>query len=236
MIDAGHGKETAGKRTPDGSLREYYFNSVVADYVKEQLEAYQDVFVMFTHSDNKDVPLAERTSKANEWGADLFVSIHANAFGAGGWNEVKGIETFVHNYASAKSKEVGAHVQTHLIRETGLYNRGLKTANFHVLRETNMPAILVECGFMTNKDEAELLKSDKHRRNCANAIVKGIVEVYKLTKKEEVKQLTPPQTKWETELINAVEWAKEKGISDGTNLEDPPTRAQLIVMLYRALK
>lgn len=56
----------------------------------------------------------------------------------------------------------------------------MKTANFQVLRETKMPSILVECGFMTNREEAGLLKSDSYRRQCAAAIVAGTAEVYGL--------------------------------------------------------
>src|SRR5690606_10532549 len=74
-------------------------------------------------------------------------------------------------------------VHRQLIRATGRPDRGVKSANFHVLRETRMTAILVECGFMTNREECELLKSDAYRRKCAEAIVAGIVEVYGLRKK-----------------------------------------------------
>src|SRR5690606_28846364 len=96
VIDAGHGPETPGKRSPDGSLREYQFNSAVARYVIDELKEYENVKLLSTHRDDRDVPLKERTDTANAWGAELFVSIHANAAGDGGWNSAQGIETFVY--------------------------------------------------------------------------------------------------------------------------------------------
>src|SRR5690606_23064088 len=97
VIDAGHGPDTPGKRSPDGSLREYQFNSAVARYVADKLfGGYEGIEILMTHDDSRDVPLKERTDRANAWKADLFVSIHANAAGDGtSWNSAQGIETFV---------------------------------------------------------------------------------------------------------------------------------------------
>src|SRR5690606_6685155 len=183
VIDAGHGPETPGKRSPDGSLREYHFNSVVARYVADELlHGYEGVEILMTHDDSRDVPLKERTDRANAWKADLFVSIHANAAGDG-WSTAQGIETYVYTSRPEPAVALANAVQRNLIRLTGRPDRGVKSANFHVLRETRMTAILVECGFMTNREECELLKSDAYRRKCAEAIVAGIVEVYGLRKK-----------------------------------------------------
>jgi N-acetylmuramoyl-L-alanine amidase len=183
VIDAGHGPETAGKRTPDGSLREYQFNSAVALLVGALLFDYEGVEVLMVHEDGRDVPLQERTNKANAWGADLYVSVHANANGSGSWDSANGIETYVYTTRPPAAVALALAVQRQLIRRTGLLDRGVKSADFHVLRETKMPAILVECGFMTNKIEAELLKADAFRKSCAAAIVAGIVETYGLKAK-----------------------------------------------------
>lgn len=179
VIDAGHGPNTSGKRSPDGTLREFMFNSAVAEMLKAQLLMYEDVEISFAHESDRDVPLRERTDKANAWGADLYFSIHANAFGIG-WNSVEGIETFAHTSKPAEAMILVAEVQNELIRSTGRVNRGVKTSDFHVLRETSMTAILAECGFMTNKEEAELLKSESYRQKCAKAIEVAIVKVYDL--------------------------------------------------------
>ena len=102
VIDAGHGPSTAGKRTPDGTLREYQFNSEVSREVIGLLSDYDGVETLYTGADDRDVPLSERTYRANAWGADVFVSIHANAFGAG-WNSAAGIETFVYTTRPAEA-------------------------------------------------------------------------------------------------------------------------------------
>jgi N-acetylmuramoyl-L-alanine amidase len=76
-------------------------------------------------------------------------------------------------------------IQQRLISKTGLVNRGVKAADFHVLRETEMTAVLVECGFMTNKGDAELLKKASFRRLCGKEIALALADVYQLIKKEE---------------------------------------------------
>ncbi|MFC0273315.1 N-acetylmuramoyl-L-alanine amidase [Metabacillus herbersteinensis] len=184
MIDAGHGFETAGKRTVDEKMREYEFNRVVANAVRLELQQYESVAVYFSHSDQKDIPLQERTDEANSLNVDLFVSIHANAYGNGrDWNSVQGIETFVYLTNPTEAKKLATQVQAQLVKMTGRTDRGVKTANLHVLRETKMTAILCECGFMTNKEEAAMLMTEEYRFKCAQSIVKGIVNCYKLKKK-----------------------------------------------------
>lgn len=190
MLDAGHGYNTPGKRSPDG-MREYEFNRVVAQYAKQLLENHENVTVYFAHSETKDISLQERTSKANRLNVDCYVSIHANAYGTG-WNNVRGIETFVYTSRPKESTQLAQKVQSNLVIATGLPNRGVKTANFHVLRETKMAAILVECGFMTNKEEVKLLRSDIFRKTCAEAIVKGLREQYKLKLKKPVEANKEP--------------------------------------------
>lgn len=96
VIDAGHYPETPGKRSPDSSglLREFHFNHPVANKVITLLAEYENVEKLTTHEISRDVPLNERVQKVIDWGgADDFISIHANAYGAG-WNTANGIETF----------------------------------------------------------------------------------------------------------------------------------------------
>ncbi|TWT00081.1 N-acetylmuramoyl-L-alanine amidase [Planomicrobium sp. CPCC 101079] len=172
MIDAGHGPETKGKRSPDGRLREFQFNSPVANEVKKQLKALGHT-VIFSHQPNQDVPLDERTALANRLKVDLFISIHANAFGTG-FNTVNGIETFTYSAASIGAKKLSSFIHQALVLSTGRKNRGQKQADFAVLRDTRMPAVLIECGFMTNQEELALLKSDAYQKRCARAIAFGI--------------------------------------------------------------
>jgi N-acetylmuramoyl-L-alanine amidase len=190
MIDAGHGYETVGKRTVDG-MKEYEFNRTVANEMKKLLSDYEHVTVLFSHSDHSDVPLIARTTKANQAKVDLFVSIHANAHGNGSaWTSAAGIETFVYLTKPKKAYELAKIVQANLVARTLRIDRGVKLANLHVLKATNMTAILCECGFMTNKHEAHLLRMDEYRHTCAKAIVHGIATYYQLVKKKNTEPAT----------------------------------------------
>lgn len=208
VVDAGHGPETAGKRCPDDSMREFHFNTVVARYVRDGLLQYEDVETKFSHAadGSRDVPLSERVQVANDWDADAFISIHANAAGAV-WSPAHGIETFTCDEPSATSLKMAYAVQKRLIEKTGLTDRGVKQEDFTVIAKTTMPAILVECGFMSNQTEAALLKTDEYRRKCAGAIVEGIAEVFAL-KRKEVKPL-------DTKIIPVNVVINGKEITDG---------------------
>lgn len=183
-IDAGHGMRTPGKMTPDG-MHEFEFNSKVADYLKIGLSEYEDIEILYVHDPDgsSDVPLNTRTNNANKWKADLYLSLHANAFGSGSWNDAHGIETFIHPDTPQKTKDIATVIHKNITSATKLKNRGLKRSNFHVLRETDMSAVLVEHAFMTNKNEAALLKSDSFRKLCAQAHVKSLVSYFNLKKK-----------------------------------------------------
>jgi N-acetylmuramoyl-L-alanine amidase len=149
-----------------------------------------------------DTPLATRTNTANDVynklkgdknNKFLYLSIHANAF-SNTWSSAGGIETFAYTTKPAGSTKVATEMLNQLITATGLANRGVKFENFHVLRETAMDATLVECGFMSNKAEAELLKSDNYRNKVAQALVKGLVKLYGLTAKPAPAPKPPVQT------------------------------------------
>lgn len=172
IIDAGHGPETAGKRSPDGRLREFQFTSSVAEEAKKLL-TFGGHTVIFSHQARADVPLHERTHLANRLRADIFVSIHANAYGTT-FNSANGIETFTYTKPQAATKKLAGFIHSSLLLSTGRKDRGIKRADFAVLRDTMMPAVLVECGFMTHRQEVELLKSEAYRKRCAKAIAFGI--------------------------------------------------------------
>ncbi|TYR98833.1 N-acetylmuramoyl-L-alanine amidase [Rossellomorea vietnamensis] len=182
IIDAGHGYSTPGKRSPSG-MREYEFNREAALAAKELLLSYEKTEVYFTHSDKEDVSLKRRSDFANRMKGDVFISIHANAFGSG-WNDAHGVETYVYQTKPAAALSLANNIQTKLTARTGLKNRGVKATDFHVLRETEMTAVLVECGFMTNKKEAELLKTPSYRKTCGQAIALALADHYRLAKKE----------------------------------------------------
>lgn len=181
-IDAGHGSNTAGKRSPDGSLREYEFNRDIANRIKNILVAH-GVEVILTCSDDYDIPLQQRCDIANQLKADYFVSIHANAYGTD-WNDARGWEVFV-VAKGGRAEELAETIHEYSIAELGLKDRGVKTANFYVLRNTNMPAVLIEHGFYTNKTECALLKDSDFRQKCAVADAKGILDFLDINYEED---------------------------------------------------
>jgi N-acetylmuramoyl-L-alanine amidase len=194
--NAGHGYNTPGKRSPDG-MREYEFNRAVANYCKQFTdERYVGVKSIFTHSDSRDVPLNERTDLANKIGADCYTSIHANASGTG-WNIANGIETYVHPLRTTKENALAIQVQRELIAATNLTNRGVKVADFHELRETKMVAILLELGFMTNRNDAKLLRSETYRKTVAEAIVRAHAKFFGWQRKTLVMAATTENLKEE---------------------------------------
>jgi N-acetylmuramoyl-L-alanine amidase len=204
VLDAGHGYQTPGKRTPDG-MREYEFNRAVASHAKSLLDNYGGITVFFAHSDTGDIPLSQRTGQANNRKANVYISIHANAVGNGSWNEACGIETFVYVTKPKESLSLAEKIQRNLTAMTGLADRGVKTANFHVLRETKCPAVLVECGFMTNRHESSLLHSDEYRKLCATAIVNSIVQHFHLNSN------TPVSEKQEKKQVGTVMYRVQTG-------------------------
>ena len=186
VIDAGHGLYTPGKRAPDDSMREWSFNSATATELEKMLKTHKSVEVLRVDdvTGATDVPLRERCKKANEFKGKLYISIHANASGFK-WSSAHGIETFVRNDVYALRGEaflIAEAVQKNLVALTGRRDRGVKGDGygFHVLRGTKMPAILVECGFMTNTEELKLLKSSQYRSQVAKAIYDAVSKIYKL--------------------------------------------------------
>ncbi|MHA7581155.1 N-acetylmuramoyl-L-alanine amidase [Paenibacillus vandeheii] len=193
-LDDGHGMSTPGKRTPkfpDGSfMHENEFNRAVVAKCKAHLERC-GINVLLTAPTDEDIPLRVRTRLANEQKAAIFVSVHANALSET-WGTPRGIETF-HYPGSVNSRRLAEILQKHLLKGTPLVNRGVKEANFHVLRETSMPSALVECGFMDNSDEARLLMSDQYRSECAEELAQGICEylaVPYLIEKQKIESLS----------------------------------------------
>lgn len=193
-LSDGHGVDTAGKRTPtlpNGQksetgkvyMNENLFNRAVVKYLKEYL-IYNGFDVLEVAPTDADTPLATRTSLANSRKSDLYVSVHANA-ASGKWGNHGGIETFV--YPSGESQRIGSIIHKHLLKGTKLRDRGVKDgkkAQLHEILRTNMPAVLVEAGFMDSHTDYKYLLSDAYRRETAREIAMGICEAYKVTFKE----------------------------------------------------
>jgi N-acetylmuramoyl-L-alanine amidase len=183
-IDAGHGPATAGKRSPDGLLREYTFNSAVANELQRILSLY-NCSTFRTDNKDSDVPLRDRCKKVNDLKADVCVSIHANASG-NEWSTAKGIETLIDDDPPAteryrESLALALNVQRRLVAATKLRDRGVKQRNdLFVLNACKCPTILIEAGFMTSREEVLLLRSESYRKLVAKCIAESLIDVYKL--------------------------------------------------------
>ncbi|WP_163527748.1 N-acetylmuramoyl-L-alanine amidase [Halobacillus ihumii] len=167
ILDPGHGGKDPG--AIGNSLQEKDVILEIAKLVEFTLRA-KGYDVLMTRTDDTFVTLEDRVKMANTWEGDLFVSIHANGYYD---SSAKGIETF-YSAGSSDARDLADLVQEHVISETNNLSRGVFKADYYVLRHTDMPAILVETGFVSNKKDAELLKSEDYREQVAKGIVKGI--------------------------------------------------------------
>ena len=169
-IDPGHGGSDPG--AVGCGLYEEEINLSVSLKLKPLLTAAGHT-VYLTRETDKDVSLGARSDYANSKGVDTFASIHTNSAGA----TATGIETFCYTTSTSSSPGYiqATHIQNQMLAVWSLTNRGVKKANYAVLRETNMPATLTELGFIVNcSKDATYLKSDSHRNNAAQAHCKAL--------------------------------------------------------------
>lgn len=174
VIDAGHGGRDPGAV---GSLiQEKVVNLTTALKLQKELEK-QGFKVYMTRSKDEYVNLYDRAGMANGLGAALFVSIHANASASSSAN---GVEVLYSNDSMSGGKGLATEIQNEMIRALRATDRGVvKRTNLVVLRETVMPAVLVELGFLTNAAEQNKLLNDSYLQTSAEAIARGIVEFLK---------------------------------------------------------
>lgn len=189
ILDPGHGGlingnyVTPGKRSPQipPGIYEGVTNRKVANRLSQYCEDNEISYINIVPEDT-DIKLSQRVERANKiyrrYKNCIYVSIHCNASGNGAsWNEANGIETYY--YKNDNCKSVAENIQEYLISQTGARDRGVKKANFYVLRKTLMSAILLELGFMTNLEEARKLADDDYIDILAFSIANGIKKTEK---------------------------------------------------------
>lgn len=172
-IDAGHQGSKAGfdPGAVNGTKKEAVAALQIAKKVGAKLKE-KGVNVKYTRTSDKKLTLAERCRISNECGADVFVSIHLNAAEN---KAAHGIETWRYENVGTETKSLADNVQTELIAATGWRNRGVKTTTtLYVLKHTKAPAVLIECGFISNNDESKKLFSEKYQNKIASAIADGV--------------------------------------------------------------
>ncbi|MEC9488676.1 MAG: N-acetylmuramoyl-L-alanine amidase, partial [Halanaerobium sp.] len=169
VIDPGHGGVDPGAIGTNGLL-EKDVNLAVAEELRRLL-IQAGTRVYMTREDDSYPSFPRRVGLANDREADIFVSIHCNSFTE---DIPEGTETYVARSSNGNSHLLAELVQSELAGELRLLDRGVKPANFYVLLNTKMPAILVELAFISNPQEEALLKKAQFLDSAAAAIYRGI--------------------------------------------------------------
>lgn len=167
ILDAGHGGHDRGAAA--GHVYEKHLALDTTRRVQQLLTA-AGLKVVMTRTTDVFIPLQGRSAAGNSRSNAIFVSIHYNHSRTGSGH---GIETF---HCHRSSYQLAAYIQAYMLKESGLQNRGVKKANFHVIRATTRnPAVLVECGFVSNRSERNAMMGGNYRNQIAEGIAKGII-------------------------------------------------------------
>jgi N-acetylmuramoyl-L-alanine amidase len=181
-LDAGHGLYTAGKQTPT-NIKEWTLNDNVRDKVVDILSDYECEIIHLDSNEGKvDESLTERFKRYQTAKVDAFVSIHHNAF-TGSWNNATGVEVYTDKNSTAADNKLAEAIYSKLVNYTGLKGRGIKQANWYVINQNNIPAVLVEGGFMDSNTDYTIITSDAGQTAYAKAVAEGLIEFLNLKKK-----------------------------------------------------
>ncbi|MBU8785279.1 MULTISPECIES: N-acetylmuramoyl-L-alanine amidase [Bacillus] len=178
FIDPGHGGSDAGA-SGNGLIEKNITLQIALALRNLLLDEYQNVSVQLSRTSDQTVSLTQRTNAANNWGADFYLSIHINAGGG------TGFESYIYPGVGAPTTTYRDRIHEEIIKAVDFRDRGKKTADFHVLRETVMPALLTENGFVDNADDADKLKSSAFIQSIVRGHANGLARAFNLTKKAE---------------------------------------------------
>ena len=186
LLDNGHGENTPGKKSPDGSLKEYAYTREIVQRIYSSLKdlGYNPYILV---PETNDIPLSTRVKRANQLCSAnnkkaLLVSVHCNAAGSDGeWHSAKGWSVFVSQNASANSKKLAdclknAADDKKLKVRLQYSNKSYWVQSLAVCRDTNCPAVLTENLFQDNKEDVKFLLSKEGKEKICNLHVKGIID------------------------------------------------------------
>lgn len=180
VIDAGHGGHDPGAVKNGINEKDVALDLILK--LEKLLEPHTNIKAYFTRTTDVYPEFSERTGLSNEV-ADFFISIHYNSVDS---SSVSGTETYYtgsnSNSSGLTSKILAEIVQQSMLDELGTMNRGVKTANYIVLRDTTKPAILAEVEFLSNPTQASKIKTEEFKINAANSIYNAIIKVTELYK------------------------------------------------------
>ena len=192
LIDNGHAKSTAGKRSPDRSFYEWRFNREIAIPLVERLKELGYDAERIVTEDDYDVTLTERCNRVNKWCKKLgtknviFISIHANAAPSKnhGWENARGFAVYCAKTASEASHKLAQLLYAEAMKRGFKGNRSTPSkhyweANFTVIAKTLCPAVLTENLFYNNREDLAILKSEEGKKKIVEMHVDAIVEYLK---------------------------------------------------------
>lgn len=174
VLDAGHGQHDPGAIGVT-ERKEKDFNLAMVLKVAELLRLDPQFEVVLTRSDDTFVELINRAPIANNLNAEAFISIHANT--APGSPSVGGSESY---YYHPSGKTLAEVLQTYLAQATGFKDRKVKLGDLRVLRDSKMPATLLEIGFLSNKEEEAIMFNEEWQQRVAAGIVAGIKQYFSM--------------------------------------------------------
>ncbi|MGD6857943.1 N-acetylmuramoyl-L-alanine amidase family protein [Bacillus infantis] len=176
FIDPGHGGADPGG-AGSGLLEKNITLEIGTRVRSSLLNEYQGALLRMSRSGDQTVSLKQRTDAANSWGADFLLSLHVNAGGGTGY------EDYTYPGIGAPTSTYQNIIHQEIIRQTSFADRGKKQANFHVLRESRMPALLTESGFIDNPADAAKLRKGSFLESIARGHANGIAKAFNLRKK-----------------------------------------------------
>ena len=176
FIDPGHGGSDPG--AVGFGLQEKNLTLDIANRVRDLLMSeYENVSIKLSRTSDVFVSLSSRTNAANKWGADFYLSVHINSGGG------TGFETYRYSGVGRPTSSYQEEIHEKTLEQIDLKNRGIKVASFHVLRETKMPAILTENGFIDHQGDTNKLKDSSFIESLAMGHANGIASAFRLTRK-----------------------------------------------------
>lgn len=219
-IESGHGLYTRGKETPNG-IKEWLISDKVRDKVVEFLAPYNCDFL---HTDNDEGIIDESlTNRLNRYivaGAAVFVSLHHNAF-TGDWNNATGVEVYTDMKPTDEDIELANLIHQKMVEYTGLKGRGVKRANFTVINQNKIPAVLCEGGFMDGTNDYKIITSDEGQTAYARAVAESLIQFLNLKKKSELNDSSDTEKEDKISVTYQVwDTVHKKWLSNVKDLED----------------
>lgn len=187
FIDPGHGGSDSG--AVGNGLQEKNINLQIAQKLREILESeYAGVSVRMSRTGDQTVSLRQRTDMANSWGADFLYSVHVNSGGGTGY------EDYIYSSISSSSHtaQMQRTIHSEITARNNMNDRGSKKADFHMLRESSMDAVLTENGFIDNAGDAAKMKSPAWVESVARGHAVGLEKIYNLSRNQGIPATSAP--------------------------------------------